>query len=58
MTVLSLLPVSKKNWILKASVFDEQIIVFFYNRLTVASFMKIFYNEECAYEFIEDITKT
>jgi len=58
MTVLSLLPVKKGNWILKASVFDEQIMVFFFNPLTVAYLMKIFYNEECAYEFIEDITKT
>jgi hypothetical protein len=58
MTVLSLLPVKKGNWILKASVFDEQIMVFFFNPLTVAYLMKIFYNEERAYEFIEDITKT
>jgi hypothetical protein len=58
MNVLSLLPVRKGNWFLKASVFDDQIIVFFNNPLTFAYFFKIFYNEDCAYEFIESITKT
>jgi hypothetical protein len=58
MNVLSLLPVRKGNWILKASVFDEQIMVFFFNPLTVDYFLKVFYNEECAYEFIESITIT
>jgi len=55
MIILSLIPVRKNNWVIKASVFDDQILVFFHNPLTLAYFFKIFYNEECAYEFIEEI---
>ena len=58
MNILSLIPITKKNWVLKASVFDDQILVFFHNPLTLAYFFKIFYNEERAYEFIEKITIT
>jgi hypothetical protein len=32
--------------------------VFFHNPLTLAYFFKIFYNEECAYKFIEEIVVT
>jgi len=55
MIILSLIPVRRNNWVIKASVFDDQILVFFHNPLTLAYFFKIFYNEECAYEFIEEI---
>ena len=58
MNILTLIPVTKRNWIIKASVFDDQILVFFHNPLTLAYFFKIFYNEEQAYEFIEEITIT
>jgi hypothetical protein len=58
MIVLSLLPVRRKNWIIKASVFDDQIIVFFHNPLTLAYFFKIFYNEESAFNYIEEIIVT
>jgi hypothetical protein len=58
MNILSLIPVKKKNWVIKASVFDDQILVFFHNPLTLAYFFKIFYNEECAYKFIEEATVT
>ena len=58
MNILTLIPVTKRNWIIKASVFDDQILVFFHNPLTLAYFFKIFYNEERAYEFIEKITIT
>jgi hypothetical protein len=58
MNILSLIPVRRKNWVLKASVFDDQILVFFHNPLTPAYFFKIFYNEECAYEFIEKVVLT
>lgn len=56
MRLLSLLPVKRNNWIIKASVFDDQIIVFFHNPETFAYFFKVFYNEDCAYNFIEEIT--
>ncbi len=58
MNILTLIPVTKRNWIIKASVFDDQILVFFHNPLTLAYFFKIFYNEEHAYEFIEEIILT
>jgi hypothetical protein len=58
MNILSLIPVTRKHWVIQASVFDDQILVFFHNPLTLAYFFKIFYNEECAYEFIEKIILT
>jgi hypothetical protein len=58
MNILSLISVKRKNWVLKASVFDDQILVFFHNPITLAYFFKIFYNEESAYEFIEKIIIT
>jgi hypothetical protein len=58
MIILSLIPVRRKNWVIKASVFDDQILVFFHNPLTLAYFFKIFYNEEGAYKFIEEIVVT
>lgn len=56
MTLVSLLPVKKGNWILKASVLDDQIMVLFCNVKTLAYFIKMFYNEEDAYIFIEGLT--
>ena len=56
MNILSLLPVKKNDWYIQASVFDDQIIVFFFNPLTIAYFFKIFYNEDQAYIFIEELT--
>lgn len=56
MTLLSLLPVRRGSWVLKASVFDDQIMIFFYNAETLAYFLKVFYNEEDAYNFIEGLT--
>lgn len=56
MTLLSLLPVRRGNWILKASVFDDQIMIFFCHVDSLAFFIKVFYNEEDAYNFIEGLT--
>jgi hypothetical protein len=58
MIILSLIPVRRKNWVIKASVFDDQILVFFHNPLILAYFFKIFYNEESAFNYIEEITLT
>ena len=58
MILVSLLPVKRNNWYIKASVFDDQIIVFFHNPLTLDFFFKIFYNEERAYNFIEKLVLT
>jgi len=43
------------NWLLKASSFDDQIIIVGYNLTTVEFFFKIFYNEETAREFVEKL---
>ena len=56
MIILSLIPVKRKNWVIKASVFDDQILVFFHNPLTLAYFLKMFYNEESAFNYINEIT--
>lgn len=56
MTLLSLLPVKKGDWVLKASVFDDQIMVMFINAKTLAYTLKMFYNEEDAFAFIERLT--
>ncbi len=58
MILISLIPITRKNWVIKASVFDDQILVFLHNPLTLAYFFKIFYNEECAYKLIEKIVAT
>jgi len=58
MKYVTLNTVRKGNWLIKASCFDDQILVFFHNSLTLAFFFKIFYNEECAYTFIEEIIVT
>lgn len=56
MPLLSLLPVRRGSWVLKASVFDDQIMILFHNVETLAYFLKMFYNEEDAYVFIEGLT--
>jgi hypothetical protein len=56
MTLVSLLPVRKGSWVLKASVLDDQIMVLFHNTDSLAYFLKMFYNEEDAYVFIEGLT--
>lgn len=41
------------NWLLKASSFDDQILIIGYNQATVEYFFKMFYDEEVAREFME-----
>jgi hypothetical protein len=43
------------NWLLKASSLDDQILICGYNTVTVESFMRLFYNEEVAYNFVESL---
>jgi len=56
MSLVSLLPVRKGRWVLKASVFDDQIMILFHDTETLAYIFKMFYNEEDAYVFIEGLT--
>lgn len=46
-----------KEWLIKASTFDDQILIFFINYYTMASYCRVFYNEEDAYKFIDKFTK-
>ena len=46
--------VKKGDWCFKASSLDDRILVVGFNYKTVAGFMKMFYNEEVAYYFMEN----
>lgn len=54
---VSLEPVKFNNWIIKASIFDDQILIFFSNTATMHSYCRIFYDEEIAHLYIERLTK-
>lgn len=43
------------NWLVKASVFDDQILIICINFDKIESRVKIFYDEESAYNFIENL---
>lgn len=49
----SLPPVRISDWIIKASSFDDQILVWFKHELWLDSELRMFYNEEQAYKFLE-----
>ena len=46
-------PVQRGRWTIKASILDCTILVFFYNKVTTKSMMAVFYNEDTAYAFIK-----
>jgi hypothetical protein len=41
------------NWLIKASSFDDQILIFLHNERTITTHIKMFYDEEVAHEYIE-----
>ena len=43
------------NWLIKASSFDDQILIFLHNERTIQTHIKMFYNEEKAHEYIEGL---
>lgn len=51
----SLSTIRRGDWSLKASSFDDQVLICGYNEVTVDSFIKLFYNEETAYLFVESL---
>ena len=53
MKYVSLVPVKRGDWILKASVLDDQILIFLWNECIMESRAAIFYCEEKAYNYIE-----
>lgn len=44
-----------KDWYVKASVFDDQILIFFINYNKMTSYCRAFYDEDCAYNYIEKL---
>jgi len=55
MKLISLTPVRRGDWVLKASVFDDQILIFLWNEYIMESRCEVFYSEDMAYYFIERI---
>ena len=55
MKLVTLGTVKKGDWIIKASCFDEQILIFIYNECIMLSKIVVFYCEEKAYKFIEGL---
>ena len=51
----SLITTRRGDWSIKASSFDDQIIIVGLNEVTVETFFKMFYNEETAYSFVESL---
>lgn len=51
----SLNTVKVGNWSVKASSFDDQIIMFGYSEIDVEGFIQVFYDEESAFKFIESL---
>lgn len=56
MKLVSLAPVRRGDWIVKASVLDDQILIFFqHSIIMVVTRVVMFYNEDDAYKYIERI---
>ena len=41
------------DWLVKASSFDDQILIFLHNEHKVQTHIRMFYDEEKAHEYIE-----
>lgn len=54
---VSLQTIKLNNWIIKASVFDDQILIFFINKTTMQSYCRMFYSEEHAHYYIENLAR-
>lgn len=55
--LVSLQNIKLKDWIIKASVFDDQILIFFVNKNTMVFKCRMFYCEEHAHNFIESLAR-
>lgn len=54
---VSLQTIKFNNWIIKASVFDDQILIFSIDINTMQSYCKMFYSEEHAHCYIEKLVR-
>lgn len=43
------------NWLIKASSFDDQILIFCFNMYTMEHHTRMFYDEETAFYYIEGL---
>ena len=48
----------KGAWFLQVSSFDEQILVFLRHEITKKGYLRMFYNEKKAYQFITKLNKS
>jgi len=55
MKLVTLGTVQRGDWLIKASCFDEQILIFIYNECIMLSKIAVFYCEEKARNFIESL---
>lgn len=55
--LVTLKAIKVNNWIIKASVFDEQILILFFNTATMYSIVRVFINEDEAHDFLERVIK-
>lgn len=55
--LVSLQTIRLNTWIIKASVLDDQILIFFINTRTMQSYCRMFYSEEHAHHYIENLVR-
>lgn len=53
--LVTLNSVKFNNWVVKASIFEEQILIFFYNVNTMGCIVRLFTDENIAHEFLEKV---
>lgn len=56
MQYLTLETVRFGNWLVKASLLEDTILIFFYNEYTMVSKIKFFYDEERAHNYLLNVT--
>lgn len=47
--------VRREDWLIKASSFDDQILILFYNEATMEQHIVMFYDEDDAHRYIEGL---
>ena len=47
--------IRRGDWLIKASSFDDQILILFWNDATMEQYTKMFYSENSAYQYIESL---
>jgi hypothetical protein len=57
MKLVTLESVRRGDWLIKASILDEQMLIFMYNEYTMRCDVGIFYCEEEAHTYIERMLK-